>query len=556
MGKSRKNIFYSVVINTIFIVVFFLLFEPSAKSDDYDMTNILYGGMNGQYSPFIMYSNYIWGRILVFLMELFPTVSWFFLSQYLLMYSANIFIGYIAINDNKCKMPLFIVYLFVFSYEFYMRITFSKTAGFLIFSGLFFILYYIERNKNKLVFIIGVFYIFVGLLIRNSFYMLMLVIMFPTFINYLICADKREMKRGISCFIIVVVIGYILSWGLKTYNVNIYKNDELWNQYLENNSVRASLIDFGIPNYEEYKEEYQAIGVSENDYKLWFSYNFRCDEDRLDDEMYHNIVNIRVINRPPLIERIITYTRGIVDYVFSNIVSVFFVLFLSFAVLSKMHKKKLKILLIVVFGFIPYYYLSLIGRMQHHVDVVIFISLILLLLYYIEDFEWNSRAIILSIIIFSVISSRFYRDISSNSYYGDAYGCILSEKETRQDNYNMMKSISQDKDHIYIIPPLETNRIYPCFCVDEVIEKNFYDNIFIANSNHIPIAKQILNNYEITNLWNEATDSEVIRFAFSDSTIEQLESVTKYINENYNKNAIYELVDKVDNLYIYRFVSE
>lgn len=554
--SKTKNLLYSTIINILFLVIAFTLFEPTTKSDDYDMANLLYGGISGEYSPFLMYSHYWYGKILVFLLQCFPSVSWFWAMQYILMITANILIGSIFIKNKKRGMLFFSLYLICFSYEFYVRITFSKTAGFIMFAGFFLILCYIEKKASYVVALLGAFYIFMGMLIRPLFYKMILVIMLPTFLIYLVTAKKEDLKKGIFCFVGVVIVGYLVCGQLTSYNTKVYENNPSWSTFMEDNSTRASLIDLGIPSYAEHEEEYKDMGISENDYTFWFTYAYRSDVERLNNDLYRGIVNLRTTTKSENGIILISATHKMLQYLTSNIVAVFFIMLLAIMVLSKSEKVFLKLSLIVLFSMIPYFYLSWLGRLQHHVDAVIFIGASILTMYYTETNNWNKKNEIIFVTMLGIVLGVFFDGLSSSSYYGTSYGNIASEKEQRESNYEKLKRLSQDKDHLYVMAPLDTNTIYPCFSIDRVFEKSFYSNIVLANAHQVPDVGRVIQNYGIKNIWKECTDSEVIRLVFSDLTNRQVECVQTYIRENYNSNAVIQLEDEYEGVYVYSVVSE
>lgn len=70
--------------------------------------------------------------------------------QYIMMFAANVCIAYIVIRKKKSGVCLFLIYICVFAYEFYIRITFGKTVGFLVFASFFWVLYWIDKKEPDL----------------------------------------------------------------------------------------------------------------------------------------------------------------------------------------------------------------------------------------------------------------------------------------------------------------------------------------------------------------------------------------------------------------------
>ena len=146
--KKTKNapLLISILLNLLAVIIIFLLFEPTMKSDDYDMCNLLYGGVNGQYESQLLYSSIIWGKMMVGLLHIFPSIAWYAILQYILIICAMIWVDVILLKRNKNYGTwLFGLALFL-TYEFMIRLTFSKTAGILMIAGYIVLLNAIELS--------------------------------------------------------------------------------------------------------------------------------------------------------------------------------------------------------------------------------------------------------------------------------------------------------------------------------------------------------------------------------------------------------------------------
>ena len=186
------KVLIAVGINVGLMLLFLLLFEPTAKSDDYDMMNVLYGGYNGEYSPFILYSNPIYGYFLCFLLKLVPSAPWYFIVQYVFMLWGMVEVTIIFLNKPKIPVWLLIPILSFIYYECFVRITFSKTSGLLIACGFLIIFCLLDTLKRPSARMLeGIALILIGNLMRLELFMMILEIFAGGFIIFLIMNIKH-----------------------------------------------------------------------------------------------------------------------------------------------------------------------------------------------------------------------------------------------------------------------------------------------------------------------------------------------------------------------------
>lgn len=569
--KFRENILLkNLFFNIVTILLLLLLFEPTTKSDDYDMMNLLYGGIDGNYSPFILYINVVWGMVLNGLLTVSPNVPWYFVVQYIHIFSALTTITFVLCKKNERMYKnvgawFQVVFLLFAGYEFYIRFTFSKTAGLLMISGYIFLLYLIESaQKQGLRYLWGIFLMFSGILIRSGMLNGITLIFLSSFVIF--C--YKEIKLGsndffhkVFKFVILVIMIYLIQFGLGKLNVYYYNNDETWSTYLENNSIRAGVVDLSIPDYDSYASEYERIGVSKNDYQMWFIRANRGDDTLLSIETYKSISKISNSIEDDIGQKMISAMKGLLKYQKTN--TMFFLLCIAGLLLLLFGKKSDIGIYICVNGFcvLAYIYLYCFGRIQHHVDASLYMAGAVIVFYYIDtvkrDYNLNMKKIILimSLILIFFINS-FYNELISSSYYGTSYGKIESQKEQYEENYNKLSLLSDDENHFYVISAFETNYTYPVYNAYQKFEKGFYKNIYRANMNHVPVYQNTLEKYNIENIWSEITNSDYVYYAVSNVCLQDIPIVCTYINEHYNSNAIYKLVKSMEGIYVYRFLDE
>jgi ABC-type multidrug transport system fused ATPase/permease subunit len=572
INRKREKIhpfFRALIMNIIILFILLLFFEPTAKSDDYDITNLLYGGYNGEYSPFILYINVILGYLLKGFLILFPCVSWYYILGFIGLLLSFALISYVVEKIGllgRYKSIYFFLLLFS-GYEFYIRTTFTKTSGVMITAGMIFILYLINENINfDIQYLIGIIFVVIGALIRGAVFYMLTLFSFSCFIIF--CVENKKnvekLKKGVFRFIIIICLLYFIVWITNLIHTQIYKNDETWNEYLNYNRTRASLLDYTWPDYYEFQEKYEKLGVSENDYNMWARYANIADPEMFTTELMEEIRKIDSVNSDKSIKEIfLEMSKKLLMYFKGNLM---FYLSIACGLILCFEKRKKgvwKFILIFIFFIGIYYYLSYKGRLRHHVDAVLFFMGSILMLYYCNGYEKicekEKRRTICTFISLIILSAllMFYNELISSSYYGTAYGIIKSQKEKNKENYDRLSQLSFDKKNLYLIGTNETNNIYQCFNVFQVFEKGFYSNIYRMNDYSMFIPRQILKNFDVLNdnPLSEITDNDKIFYCVYKTRKEEIDVVTQYIREHYNEKAEARLVKNINGLYVYRFVS-
>ncbi len=552
-----------LLINIIAYLTIMLLFEPTTKSDDYDMCNVLYGGVNGEYSSFVLYVNVVLGHFLKFLTAIFPSVSWYFVVQ-----TISIFLGFCAITYvlmKKNPLDRFLVYYVILmlfaAYEIYVRITFSKTGALLMIAGFILILYAIDERAGLSKYLVGFAFILLGILWRSGMLILIVGVFFSVYIMFFVQSWgkwNKEFWRKTVCFSIATIVSLLLVTTINKIQSYTFNTDEVWSEYIRFNTIRSSLLDYGWPDYESFYEEYQEIGISENDYIMWSKYANIADTDRFTEETISEIRSIyKVSEDEPLYQILIDATREIFDYFLKN--EMFFLVLICIILLLICGDKK-NYLIVVYVGacwLLAYYYMYYRGRLQNHIDASIAIAGAVILLYYCSGKASLSKKQMVNIafpvsIVLSLAVNSFYQDITTSNYLGAYYGVIESQKEFAHDNYKKMSLLSEDREHLYLISAYETHTIYPCFAPDEIIEKGFYHNIFRLNQYTIPVFRQPLIDYGVNNPFSDIVNNKTVYYCASEERNFEVGSVLQYISENYSPNAYVTLVKYIENLFIYR----
>ncbi len=558
---KNNNIFIANIICLLILIGLLMMFETTIKSDDYDLMMVLYGATTGDYSAFTMYTTVYFSSLIRILLTLAPNIAWYTVIQIIFIYMACVAIYIILMNQSKNLMDCVQIAAFIFiGYELYIRMTFTKTAGFLVAAGLMCILYVLEKKEKKitriLFYVIGVMFILVGWSIRPSMFMLVASVFFSSFIINLIKKDKKKIMLLVIWFLLL----FILTQGAELLNGKCWNDNELWHNYNEKNIPRGRLQDYEMADYEQYKSYYDDMNFTENDYNAFHNWGLYNDYDYFASEKLNEIGKFNSPNgSASIFEKIEDISKSILKYYYGETSFYIYIMsvILVFSLLNVSIKTKMTIVIpnvaLVLFA---YMYMSYKGRLQHHVDVIVLITgFVLMYYYYCDYYEHSNKKVFASFLIIAVLFSNiFYSGINNSSYYD--YYQVSSQGEKYSENKNKMNLLSQDKEHVYVFCAFDTNILYDCvFTPFEVIPKGYYSNLDMTNRYYIPDWDYIKSNYGINNYYKEATNSDTIRFVCCDENDEWIDVIKTFINEHYNESATYVKVNKYDNVNVYQFIE-
>lgn len=567
--NHKKWILKAIGWNVIALLALLFVFEPTPKSDDYDQVMILNGGFTGHYSPYLPYCNYVFSKFNQILYYLMPDIAWYYVLQYVLIFLSFVLVTIIfeRKSDNKkyCEFVIFVVLLFC-GYELYIRFTFTKVAGIAIISGFTALLDLILEEQKKIIkYVFPCLLIIAGMTIRVSMYLLIVEVFASSFLIFLLETKKFNIYtlKQTAMFIFFVLLLYICSTGLSKFHAYMISQDAAWEKWYQVNSARSRLQDYDMADFETYKEEYSAIGLSYNDYCTWKKQAIYMDKDYFTQELLEEIADIRPIQGEKSIIEILTgaFRSSLSYYIGDTGIYLFFIAAIMLFLLDG--KNSLKYIIIVFsFCFLAYLYMNYRGRLQHHVDVCPLIAGAFLLLYYSCRFKGSSlqKEMKGSILIFAIVLlfiTAFYSEVSSSSYYGSQFGNIASKKEQQKQNKETLDVLSKDKKHYYLFAAFDTNRIYDdVWGMFQKVELGYYSNLGISNRYYLPNIEATLENYEISNVIADSVDSDVIRFAATVHNPEYINIVTTYIREHYNEKAESILVKQIGEVNVYSIVTD
>ncbi len=585
--KKYKNNIIAIIMSGLFVLLGLLGNLLEVQEDGWFIQSSADGlfGVNNT-SLSVLCSHFLYVGILRLLSLIKIRLFWFNLSLILGAFISNMIIIYMIRVRSKSVIWVIksgIILMVITPVLFFTYLNMTTIATYIIISGAILILFGLEKKSRKLK-IFGFCWFTFGGLIRIdclNFGVLYIGIslLFDIFYDWIrirysfrqmLMEHKSKIIVGIS--IIVLYIGVIGS-----YKVYMGYTEP---GFLEWNTARANVENFALPKYSEYKEEFEAIGISKNDYKMITTGN-STDPEYFSTEKYNKVNEIRLKANN---ENLKLY--GIRHYIMTSneILShnpIFWIICIlaSYILLFAVTRERVRVLVYLGVFFCLCIYFAIVGRFIDRIQIALLFSTLVFMLYYFdakrfskvgEYTAWILGALILLCLPFkrtyycyfetesrSVVETYYDRITRKNTLFSYFRGKGHNSSTYKR---RISKELSEDKDNIYIIYLSQkwlTN--YP-LCV-----KNPYftegmnaasNLVYISYMEQLGVTQNILKNYGVNNLYKDIINSNV-RVVVRKSEVKTLvKMLKKYISEHYHEGCTYEVVKYIDDCAIVRFTLD
>ena len=148
--KWKQKVWFSILLNIAILIGLVFIFRPGYETnDDIGIQNIV-SGVKGNWDAHLVYINYLLGLLIAFSYKICPvSVSMYAIMQYFVLFLAFTAISYVLFQKIKSSSAFWIilVLLIPFSYEGYIKIQYTKTAGIVSAAGLFLLCYALTIDK-------------------------------------------------------------------------------------------------------------------------------------------------------------------------------------------------------------------------------------------------------------------------------------------------------------------------------------------------------------------------------------------------------------------------
>lgn len=547
MNKSSKRVdlLWAFGINIIFFIIYTCVFTPLHESNDDIAISFMLEGVYGEASPYVVYQNFLWGKFVMLFYSLIPTVKWYMILMYLMLFLSFLSIVYVLLRVQGKKMGLVssIALLLFCGYQSYVMFQYSRIAPMATAAGLVLLFYMIEHADEKMekivCCIVGVILAIWGSLIRFQMFAVAVVLVGGAIGLHRVWKIFRQKDadwlKQIGVY--VVVFGTVGVLSLTAYVVDRvkYSSNETWNAYTKFNEVRTELWDYGFPDYYANQAAYQELGISQNDIVYYLSWNM--DEEIMTTEYLQMIADLKPEK---------SFNVGAFLSIFPmNFLGIG--VFLLFGLLSVLViVLNWKNIYFVVFEFATimafeayFFYINRYGIAR--VDWAMWMVALVALMYAISEsfVKFQKKSWKVSVAMIVLVSALFTVDYARTPIVLD--GTVGSSKE-------FYEEITEDKEHLYIMLS-SSPRMYYAYDFWEPCEKGDLSNVYNAYGweFNVPIKQAVRENYGIHNIYRDSINNENVYFA-TDIQYIQLQN---YIQENYDANAILYYEKEVDGIPIW-----
>lgn len=283
---KKHNLLTAIVINAVFLALVLVFCEIKYEtSDDYIMAAIMSGAYSGTPNPHMIFINILWGYLLLPFYYLVPQISWYLIAQLTLCFGAFTAVTYLMLKRLDTIMGIMLSVLFItfFSDDAYIMVQFTKTAILAVMAGSILFLWALFHDEvcRKREIAVGAALVFAGSLIRFSVIYIaggfLLLILFVEFVQLFRGKSEGKWRKFVQIAVAgVILVGAVV--GAKQLDRYIYNSNEEYAYFRAYSSARGGIVDKKDYGYEACAEEYEKIGLSENDYVLLRTWNFADPE--------------------------------------------------------------------------------------------------------------------------------------------------------------------------------------------------------------------------------------------------------------------------------------
>ena len=546
LTEKKKDLLITFLINIAFFLFYVLRCELIHETNDDFAMSFLVEGAYGERTPYLIFQNVLWGKILVFLYTILPMIKWYAVTMYGMLFLAFSGVTYALIRKHgrKSGVVASVLMLMFAGFQIYVRFQFSKVAAVATVGGMVLLLYALkyadDKLEKRLCVALGAILSLWGSMIRFQMFAMSVVIVGGCIGLYEVWMLYREKKEGwlkqILTYVTVFGTVGVLSIGLYAIDKLHYNTPE-WQEYVKFNELRSELWDYGLPEYYENLDVYTSLGLSEADYSFFNEWNM--DPSVLDVDKMQALVDARPERETSFSE----FTSAYPAMFLTNSLYVLFLIVALFAVCMDKRNWYFAIYSFVAVMAFQFYFYT-IGRVGlTRIDYSMWAAALIALLYGVRmerakeiSIKWAAIALSLGL-VFSVADY----DRKKESY--------VNLTGVFHDFFSMART---DKDNLYVMLIMSPTTYYGYGFWSEARVGDL-DNIYNAYGweTGLSVKENVLDKYDIENVYRDGINNENVLFCVGQFA----ELFTMYIQDNYDANAVLQFEKEVCGVPAYRLVT-
>ncbi len=273
-NKKLNKYLYLITLLPIAVLLTFNLFQY-CENDDMFIYNIAYGKYEASAINYATHIHPLLGGIWKFLYSSFNNINWIVLTYLLLVIICTCIL--MNLLTNYLKIGYVIALSLVFETIFCCWFTYTVIGSFATFFGIVTLLKALKDSniKNKpFLFILSIFLVEIGFLLRFSMFISTVLITVPFVVYYLRKINRVNKKLILFLGISIILLCIVNIWSDYSLN-NSRRNAE----YRKWDDMRVKAVDYPIMEYDNYKDFYESISYSENDYEGLAFTKYIADKD-------------------------------------------------------------------------------------------------------------------------------------------------------------------------------------------------------------------------------------------------------------------------------------
>ena len=549
-----------------------LIMRPSFETND-DIVFAEFGsGLRGVKTPRLVFQNYILGLVYRILYQITGRLPWYTIVQYAVLVAAFSAVTYVFMNRLKGYWGLYLsfIFLWVFGYESYIHIQFTKTAGIAAASAVL-LLFHVVTSEKLCVWeaAAGILLGLTGFMYREDQFFASSALMAGIGIYFVLtlkkCFPKKEWKRFGLCAGIFGLL--ILSVFAADGTDSLMYRDPQWQEYQKFNNLRSELLDYGFPDYESNKALYQDLGISREAYELYRTWNFN-DPDRFTIEVMEKLAEQKpekILSGKAIHSFVKRFPGDVIRQKAFWVVLLLFVLWLFFGKKRYAAWFGLAGELCMLGGLNFYLYFQ--GRyLVNRVDVGLWFSVCLTMAWILGDSvkereeakersKGKAGALSVPVISTEKISGRWGLVLCmtalliSQSFWYDDWRITTREiPKARVSQRAVLETIGTDKEHVYLAKSGTVSEIV-CYGPFDPMPENLLDNLywFSGWECRTPGIVKEMQEHGITNPYKDMIGNKKV-YLIDDN----IQLTLDYIRQNYDQNAEAVFVKTLGNVDLYQ----
>ena len=301
--SDGARLLFAIGLNLAFLLVLLLCFEVRFEENDDLTVQKFLDGQTAVKTPFVVYINFFLAKLLIFLYDVSGNALPIFgLFQYVLLFVSFTAVSYLLFQRLNILAATAgsLALLCFFGADSYLIMTYTKTAGIATVGGVCLMLLGAGEKggvKKWLPLLLGAVTLLFSLMLRDKEFLACTALMAPLglycLMNHAQAAEGNKL-RAAAGFLAPFLLTLVLAGGLYAANEMIWKHSDYYD-YKVYNAARSRHGDYGVPNYDEMPDVYDALDIDQNTIDMFGFY----DTKKWSAAVYDTISDARDARRIP-----------------------------------------------------------------------------------------------------------------------------------------------------------------------------------------------------------------------------------------------------------------